>query len=41
MYLKYSCVYKCVCKQHSEKLFQDLLNYITDYLDSVSSELQV
>ena len=24
----YSAVYKCVCKQYSEKLYQDLINHV-------------
>lgn len=35
----YSCVYKCVCKQFSERLYQDLLNYMSSHLSSISQEL--
>jgi len=37
----YSCVYKCVCKQFSERLYSDLLNQITTHLQQLSLELQV
>lgn len=36
----YSCVYKCVCKSYSEKLYADLLAHITNYLENVSQSLQ-
>ncbi|KAA0718401.1 CDK2-associated and cullin domain-containing protein 1 [Triplophysa tibetana] len=36
----YSHVYKCVCQQHSELLYNDLMWKITCHLDRVSSELQ-
>ena len=35
-----SCVYKCVCKQFSERLYSDLLNEITGHLQRLSRELQ-
>ncbi|XP_013378608.1 CDK2-associated and cullin domain-containing protein 1 isoform X2 [Lingula anatina] len=35
----YSCVYKCVCKQFSERLYNDLLQYITDHCDKMCREL--
>uniref|UniRef100_A0A3B3RNK1 CDK2 associated cullin domain 1 n=1 Tax=Paramormyrops kingsleyae TaxID=1676925 RepID=A0A3B3RNK1_9TELE len=37
----YSCVYKCVCQQHSEIMYNDLIRKITTYLERVSDELQV
>lgn len=36
----YSCVYKCVCKQFSERLYSDLLQKISCHLDQVSMEVQ-
>lgn len=36
----YSCVYKCVCKQFSERLYRDLLNFISTHLTGVNQELQ-
>uniref|UniRef100_A0A671LP72 CDK2-associated and cullin domain-containing protein 1-like n=2 Tax=Sinocyclocheilus anshuiensis TaxID=1608454 RepID=A0A671LP72_9TELE len=36
----YSHVYKCVCQQHSELLYSDLMWKITSHLEQVSSELQ-
>ncbi|XP_051508358.1 CDK2-associated and cullin domain-containing protein 1-like [Myxocyprinus asiaticus] len=36
----YSHVYKCVCQQHSELLYNDLIWKITSHLEHVSSELQ-
>ncbi|XP_061644837.1 CDK2-associated and cullin domain-containing protein 1 isoform X1 [Phyllopteryx taeniolatus] len=35
----YSCVYKCVCQQHSELLYNDLKSKIANYLQRVSTEL--
>lgn len=37
----YTCVYKCVCKQFSERLFADLLQTITAYLEQVHLNIQV
>ncbi|KAK6293399.1 CDK2-associated and cullin domain-containing protein 1 [Coregonus clupeaformis] len=37
----YSCVYKCVCQQHSELLYKDLMLKITTHLQQVSSYLQI
>lgn len=37
----FSHVYKCVCQQHSELLYNDLMWKITCHLERVSSELQV
>ncbi|KAK1166321.1 CDK2-associated and cullin domain-containing protein 1 [Acipenser oxyrinchus oxyrinchus] len=37
----YSCVYKCVCQQHSEQMYNDLIHKITDHLQHISEELQV
>uniref|UniRef100_A0A8C8SB60 CDK2-associated and cullin domain-containing protein 1 n=1 Tax=Pelusios castaneus TaxID=367368 RepID=A0A8C8SB60_9SAUR len=36
----YSCVYKCVCQQHSEQMYSDLIKKITNHLARVSKELQ-
>jgi len=36
----YSCVYKCVCKQFSERLYSDLAKHIEDHLKMVSMDLQ-
>ncbi|KAG9274833.1 CDK2-associated and cullin domain-containing protein 1 [Astyanax mexicanus] len=36
----YSHVYKCVCQQHSELLYNDLIWKIVSHLQRVSSELQ-
>ncbi|XP_036915559.1 CDK2-associated and cullin domain-containing protein 1 [Sturnira hondurensis] len=36
----YSCVYKCVCQQHSEQMYSDLIKKITGHLERVSKELQ-
>ncbi|KAL6486796.1 hypothetical protein MHYP_G00034220 [Metynnis hypsauchen] len=36
----YSHVYKCVCQQHSELLYNDLIQKIASHLQQVSSELQ-
>ncbi|KAM9326876.1 CDK2-associated and cullin domain-containing protein 1 [Gastrophryne carolinensis] len=36
----YSCVYKCVCQQHSEQMYGDLMAKITRHLHAVSQELQ-
>ncbi|XP_077992497.1 CDK2-associated and cullin domain-containing protein 1-like [Glandiceps talaboti] len=36
----YSCVYKCVCQQHSEQMYNDLLMVITQHLNRLSVELQ-
>ncbi|XP_017578331.1 CDK2-associated and cullin domain-containing protein 1 [Pygocentrus nattereri] len=36
----YSQVYKCVCQQHSELLYNDLIQKIASHLQQVSSELQ-
>ncbi|KAL0964226.1 hypothetical protein UPYG_G00321080 [Umbra pygmaea] len=37
----YSYVYKCVCQQHSELLYKDLLLKITTHLQLVSSDLDI
>ncbi|XP_067092526.1 CDK2-associated and cullin domain-containing protein 1 [Osmerus mordax] len=37
----YSYVYKCVCQQHSELLYKDLMSKITIHLQQVSSDLQI
>uniref|UniRef100_A0A3Q0R4J3 CDK2 associated cullin domain 1 n=1 Tax=Amphilophus citrinellus TaxID=61819 RepID=A0A3Q0R4J3_AMPCI len=36
----YSYVYKCVCQQHSELLYNDLTSKITGHLEQVSTHLQ-
>ena len=37
----FSCVYKCVCKQFSERLYHDLIRRITSHLERLCFELQV
>lgn len=37
----YSCVYKCVCKHFSERLYEDLIKLITSHLNKLSSDLQL
>lgn len=36
----YSCVYKCVCKQFSERLYGDLLELISGHLENLAIDLQ-
>ncbi|XP_052228892.1 CDK2-associated and cullin domain-containing protein 1-like isoform X2 [Dreissena polymorpha] len=36
----YSCVYKCVCKQFSERLYQDVIEHMSRHLATLSQELQ-
>ncbi|XP_041117311.1 CDK2-associated and cullin domain-containing protein 1-like isoform X4 [Polyodon spathula] len=36
----YSCVYKCVCQQHSEQMYNDLIHKITVHLQHISQELE-
>uniref|UniRef100_A0A8C4WU83 CDK2 associated cullin domain 1 n=1 Tax=Eptatretus burgeri TaxID=7764 RepID=A0A8C4WU83_EPTBU len=36
----YSCVYKCVCQQHSERMHSDLIAKISLHLNNLSEELQ-
>ncbi|KAL8586031.1 hypothetical protein ACOMHN_045417 [Nucella lapillus] len=36
----YSCVYKCVCKQFSERLYGDLMEHVTKHVQSLSEQLQ-
>ncbi|GFS02647.1 CDK2-associated and cullin domain-containing protein 1-like [Elysia marginata] len=36
----YSCVYKCVCKQFSERLYNDLLSHLSTHMVHLNSELQ-
>lgn len=36
----YSCVYKCVCKQFSERLYTDLINHIRSHLSQIDSHLR-
>ena len=38
--LCFSCVYKCVCKQFSERLYADLIDHITRHVQSLSEQLQ-
>ncbi|WAR20869.1 CACL1-like protein [Mya arenaria] len=33
------CVYKCVCKQFSERLYQDLIHYMAEHLTSLAQLL--
>merc|ERR1719370_1859086 len=35
----YSCVYKCVCKQFSERLYQDLLSKVSSHLSRLNGEI--
>ncbi|KAK6186273.1 hypothetical protein SNE40_008343 [Patella caerulea] len=35
----YSCVYKCVCKQFSERLYKDLLNHIEQHVCHLAEQL--
>ncbi|XP_014666505.1 PREDICTED: CDK2-associated and cullin domain-containing protein 1-like isoform X2 [Priapulus caudatus] len=35
----YSCVYKCVCKQFAERLYNDLMVHICSYLERLSCNL--
>lgn len=37
----YSCVYKCVCQQHSEMMYSDLKQKVMAHLELVSKDLQV
>lgn len=37
----YTCVYKCVCKQFSERLYSDLISTVTTHLERVCYELQL
>lgn len=34
-----SCVYKCVCKQFSERLYNDLLGYMSQHCDKLKAAL--
>ncbi|XP_035671686.1 CDK2-associated and cullin domain-containing protein 1-like isoform X1 [Branchiostoma floridae] len=36
----YSCVYKCVCQQHSERMYNDLMSLVIGHLQRVSQELK-
>lgn len=36
----YSCVYKCVCQQYSERMYNDLKEIVTVFLQQTSLELQ-
>ncbi|KAH9500100.1 CDK2-associated and cullin domain-containing protein 1 [Bulinus truncatus] len=36
----YSCVYKCVCKQFSERLYNDLLYHLTSHMEHLNLELK-
>ncbi|XP_072026548.1 CDK2-associated and cullin domain-containing protein 1-like [Amphiura filiformis] len=36
----YSCVYKCVCQQYSERMYNDLKEVVTIFLQQTSVELQ-
>ncbi|XP_074615672.1 CDK2-associated and cullin domain-containing protein 1-like [Acropora palmata] len=37
----YSTVYKCVCQQYAEKMYNNLIEIVSDYLKRVSEELKV
>ena len=37
----HSAVYKCVCQQYSEKLYENLMHLIANILTRVNEELQV
>lgn len=37
----YSAAYKCVCQQHSETLFNDLMSHIQRHFARVAVQLQV
>lgn len=41
MVSSHSHVYKCVCQQHSELLYNDLVWKISSHLDQVSAQLLV
>ncbi|XP_059152001.1 CDK2-associated and cullin domain-containing protein 1-like isoform X2 [Physella acuta] len=36
----YSCVYKCVCKQFSERLYNDLLTHLSLHMEKLNKELK-
>lgn len=36
----YSCVYKCVCKQFSEKLYADLMKHMARHLEILNEQLK-
>ncbi|XP_033757779.1 CDK2-associated and cullin domain-containing protein 1-like [Pecten maximus] len=36
----YSCVYKCVCKQFSDRLYTDLMNHMIQHLKNLNQQLQ-
>lgn len=36
----YSAVYKCVCQQHSEKMYKSLTDLVSSHLQRVTEELQ-
>ncbi len=35
----YSCVYKCVCKQHAERLYEDLMSHVRAILTEWYAQL--
>jgi predicted glycosyltransferase len=35
----YSCVYKCVCKQFSERLYNDLLAKVAQHLQQLNTQI--
>lgn len=37
----YSTVYKCVCQQYSDRMYNNLMELVTSYLRRVAEELQV
>lgn len=34
-------MYKCVCQQYAEKMYNNLIEIVSDYLKRVSEELKV
>ncbi|KAL5021893.1 hypothetical protein ScPMuIL_001048 [Solemya velum] len=36
----YSCVYKCVCKQFSERLYSDLMKHMNSHMVTINNRLQ-
>ena len=37
----HSAVYKCVCQQHSDKLYKNLMHLITNTLMKINNDLEV
>ena len=40
IFVFYSCVYKCVCKQFSEKLYADLMAHMAGHLEKLNEQLK-